>query len=138
MPYIYTIILIEYGIMKAQLLNIGLLLSSLIGYLEWGGDKKMFLFEIEGEVLSKLFTDPLGILHPLTILPLFGQLLLIISLFQKKPNKLLTYIGLGCIGILVVLIFFVGLISLNYKTILSTIPFLVIVIWTIKCRRTNG
>ncbi|MEZ4841033.1 MAG: hypothetical protein R2821_05835 [Flavobacteriaceae bacterium] len=124
--------------MKARLLNIGLLLSSLIGYLEWGGDKKMFLFQIEGEVLSKLFTDPLGILHPLTTLPLLGQLLLIISLFQKKPNKLLTCLGLGCIGILIVLIFFVGLISLNYKTILSAIPFLVIAIWTIKCRRING
>jgi hypothetical protein len=124
--------------MKARLLNIGLLLSSLIGYLEWGGDKKMFLFQVEGEVLSKLFTDPLGILHPLTTLPLLGQLLLIISLFQKKPNKLLTYIGLGCIGILVVLIFFVGLISLNYKIVLSAIPFLVMVIWTIKYIKANG
>ena len=43
--------------MKAKLLNIGLILTSLIGYLEWGTDQSMFLFQGEWDVLTKLFTE---------------------------------------------------------------------------------
>ena len=111
--------------MKKKLINLAVLLTSLFGYLEWGTDQKMFLWEGEIDVLSKLITDPLSVLHPFTLLPMLGQILLLITLFQKQPSRWLTFAGIACLGLLLVMIFVVGLIGGNFKTVISTIPFLV-------------
>ncbi len=111
--------------MKKKVLNACLILTSLMGFLEWGGDNKMFLFQGEFEVLANLYQDPLAAAHPFTLLPLFGQLILLFTLFQKTPGKILTLVGLGCLSVLLVFMFLIGLISLNYKILLSTLPFLV-------------
>lgn len=123
--------------MKGKVLNLLLIITSLIGYLEWGGGHQSFLFQAEAEIISKIFSDPASILHPLTILPMFGQVLLIITLFQKKPGRILTYIGIGCLGLLLGFMFVIGLISLNYKIVLFTIPFLVVAAITIKYLRSG-
>lgn len=111
------------------------MLTSLIGFLEWGKDNKQFLFQAEGEIVSKLFTDPVSVIHPFTMLPLAGQLLLLITLYQKKPNKIMIFIGIGGLGVLLGLMFVIGLISLNFKILLSTIPFLIISFLTIRYQR---
>ncbi|MBL0340067.1 MAG: hypothetical protein IPP71_03605 [Bacteroidetes bacterium] len=123
--------------MKSKILNFILLLTSLIGYLEWGDNRHMFLFQAEGEILSKLVTDPLSVIHPFTLLPLAGQILLFITLFQNKPNKVLTYISIGSLGILLAFMLVVGVMSLNYKIIASTIPFLLVSAITILHHRKN-
>ena len=111
--------------MKRRILNALLILTSLIGYLEWGTYQRMFLFQGEWEVLGKLISDPVSAAHPFTLLPLIGQILLLITLFQKEPGRLLTFIGLGCLSLLLVFMFLIGLLSLNCKILLSTIPFVV-------------
>ncbi len=121
--------------MNGKLLNLGLILTSLIGYLEWGGDNQSFLFQTEYELLSKVITDPQSIAHPFIVLPLLGQLLLVITLFQKNPNKILTYIGLGGLAVLLFFMFLIGLMSFNIKILLSTIPFLVLCVLTIRHHR---
>ena len=121
--------------MKSKLLNILLIVTSLFGYLEWGGDNHSFLFQAEGEVLAKLFTDPVSVLHPFTLLPIIGQVLLLITLFQKQPSRLLTYAGIAGLGILMSFIFLVGVLSLNFKIILTALPFLVVAIVTIRYYR---
>ena len=110
---------------KQKLLNLLIIVSSLFGYLEWGGDNNAFLWEIEGEILSKIFTDPVSILHPLTILPMAGQILILISLFQKEAKPILVYIGIVCIGLLLGLMAVIGILDQNFKILLSTIPFLI-------------
>ena len=122
--------------MKAKLFNLLLLISSLFGYLEWG-DQSAFLFESELEIIGKLFSDPRSIIHPFTVLPLFGQLILLITIFQKKPNKFLTFVGIGGLGILLLFMFFIGLISLHFKILISTLPFLLVAIMTINYYRKN-
>lgn len=124
--------------MKGKILNLCLILTSLFGYLEWGKDNSSFLFQAELEIFSKLISDPISAFHPLTILPLLGQILLAITLFQKKPSKVLNYIGLGGIGILLLFMFVIGLISLNYKIALSTLPFLITGFLAFKHHRNNG
>lgn len=109
---------------KTKIFNLVLIITSLFVYLEWGTDNSMFLIEGEIDVLSKLFTNPSSVIHPLTVLPLIGQILLLITLFQKQPKKLLSYLGIGGISLLVLLICFVGAISLNFKIIFSTIPYI--------------
>lgn len=122
-------------LVNRKLLNTLLILSSMIAYLEWGSNNSMFLIEGELEVLEKLFSDPLSVLHPFTVIPLLGQVLLTITLFQKVPGKKLTYAGLICISLLLVLVFIIGIISLNYKTILSTLPFMICAVFTIRALR---
>jgi len=121
--------------MKSKILNVLLIITSLVGYLEWGGNNQVFLFEAEAEIISKLFTDPVAALHPFTILPLMGQVLLIITLFQKKPNRKLTYISLASLGILLGFMLAIGLLSLNYKIILSTFPFIIVAVMAVSYYR---
>jgi hypothetical protein len=127
-----------------RLLFAGLTLLSLAGHLEWGQGKSSFLFQVEGVVLSKFFIDPASFLHPFVIIPLIGQILLFITLFQKEPNRILSLIGIGGIGILMVLILFIGVINANIKTIASVLPFLLLGIlfviqnWKSKKSVTDG
>ena len=118
--------------MKSKIINLLLIITSLLGYLEWSGNSHLFLFQAEGEILSKLFIDPISVLHPFTLLPMIGQLILTITLFQKKPNKLLTYMSIFGLGILLVFMFVIGIMSLNFKIIFSTIPFIVVAILAIR------
>lgn len=112
--------------MKGKILNLGLILASLAGYLEWGGDNRVFLLQAEVETLPKLFTDLASVAHPLILFPLAGQLILIITLFQKSPNKALTFLGLAGIGSLLTCVLVIGIMVPNFWTILSTLPFFLI------------
>ncbi len=117
--------------LKGKLLNFLLIVTSLLGYLEWSGNSHMFLFQAEFEIIKKLFNDPLSVIHPFIMLPMIGQAILFFTLCQKRPNKILTYISIGGLGILLVFMFLIGLISLNYKIVLSTIPFIVVAVLTV-------
>ncbi|WP_396199066.1 hypothetical protein [Flavobacterium sp.] len=121
--------------MKSKTLNFLLIIFSLIGYLEWSGNQYIFLFEAEIEIFSKLFTSPISVLHPFIILPIISQFLLLFTLFQKKPSKKLTYISIFGLGILFVFMLFIGIISLNYKIALSTIPFILVSLVTMLHHR---
>lgn len=112
-----------------------LLFTSLFGYLEWGKDNHSFLYEAEWEVLSTLFSNPLAIVHPLILLPLLGQLLIFITLFQSIPSKKLMYIGITCLGILFGMMTFIGIMSLKWTIFLSTLPFWIIVVMIFRFKK---
>ena len=118
--------------MKSKLFSILLLITSLLGYLEWSGNNHIFLYQAETEVLQKLFTKPISILHPFTIFPILGQLCLIVTIFQRLPNKKLIYFSIFALGILLVFMFIVGIIALKYRIIISTIPFILASFMTIR------
>ncbi len=117
--------------MKTKLLIFLLIVTSLFGYLEWRGNNKAFLFEAEYDIFRLLFSDPESIVHPFVLLPIFGQILLLITLFQKKTGKVLTYIGIACLGLLLGFMFFIGILGMNLKILISTLPFLITAIYTI-------
>jgi len=112
--------------MKSKILNLLLIVTYLFGYLEWGGNNSILLFQAEADIISKVFTDPTSVIHPFILLPLVGQILLLVSVFQNKPKSLLTYIGIACLALLLGFMFVIGILSLNYKIIFSTLPFLVV------------
>ena len=112
-------------------LNLLLVLSSFIGYLEWGDGNSQLLIQMEGEILRELTSDPASILHPLIILPMIGQGVLLFTLRQTQPNKWLTLLGIVCIGALMVIILIAGISGQRGMIILSTVPFLTIAIFTI-------
>jgi cobalamin biosynthesis protein CobD/CbiB len=121
--------------MKAKILNLCVLVTSLIGYLEWGRDMHMFLAQGEAAIIVKFFHDPMSVIHPLTLLPLAGQLILLCTLFQRTPGKALTYIGVACLGVLMLFIFLVGIISLDFRIAVSVIPFIVSAVLTVVHQR---
>ncbi len=117
--------------MKTRLLHLLLFVTSLLGYMEWGIDNHSFLFQAEVELLSKLFTDPLSVIHPFTIIPLFGQALLIVNIVRAKPVKWISYTAISCIGLLFLMLIFIGLWGMNIKMTLASLPFILISIYTI-------
>jgi hypothetical protein len=117
--------------LKSKLLNITLILTSLVGYLEWGKNSHIFLFQAEAQILATLFTNPSSVIHPLILLPIIAQLLLVITLFQKQTNKVLTYWGIAGLSILLGFMFIIGLLKLNFSILCSTLPFHLTVVVTI-------
>ena len=113
-----------------------ILLTSLIGYLSWGNQQSAFLYEVEIDILSKAIENPFDILHPMILLPIFGQGVLIFVLFRKKLNKKWIYVGIGSIGILMFFILFIGLLTRNMKIIASAIPFTFLSLLTLYKIRT--
>lgn len=118
--------------MKRKMLNLGILITSLLGYHEWGTDNQYFIFQMEWEVITKMLDDVTAGLHPLILLPMAGQILLLISLFQKEPGRLLTYLGTGMLCLILAFIFLIGLLNLDIKVIASFIPFIVMVMLMIR------
>lgn len=123
---------------KEKLLNLALVLSSLFGYMEWGGDNHSFLYQAEAEVFAKFFSEPSAILHPFVLLPFTGQLLLLLSFFQNKPSRLITFLSIGALGLLLGFMFIIGLISMKPMILLSSLPFLITAFFTIRYRRKTG
>ena len=109
--------------LKIKVFNILMLLTSLFGYMEWGGGNKAFLYESQLELFKGLASDPGSLLHPLVLLPLAGQLLLLCTLFQPNPGKWLTYSGMICLSLLLGIILFIGILESNSLMLWSTIPF---------------
>ena len=121
---------------KIKLFNILMLLTSLFGYMEWGGGNKAFLYESETEVFKGLGTDPASLIHPLVLLPLLGQLLLLITLFQHNPGKWLTYAGMISLSLLLGIILFIGILESNSRMLWSTIPFFMSALGAIWARNS--
>jgi hypothetical protein len=102
-----------------------------MGYLAWGNNQHVFLYQVEWDIISKLVSDPSSVMHPLVLLPLLGQLLLMITVFSKHPGKIVLLTGLGCIAILFLMMLLVGLLSSNMKIILFSIPYLIVALITL-------
>ncbi|HEU5289183.1 MAG TPA: hypothetical protein VFU05_00990 [Cyclobacteriaceae bacterium] len=114
--------------MTPRLINIALLITSLTCYLEWGGGNSGFLFQMEFELFKKADLAH-SLTHVMVLAPLTGQLILLSSVFKKTPGRRLTAIGIGLLSVLVLMIFLIGILGLNYKIFLSALPFIISVIF---------
>lgn len=110
---------------KFKWLNLALLISFSLCYLEWGGNQSMMIGQTQYEILSKQegFWDTL--LHPVVLSGLLSQCCLIYAILVPRPLRLVNLIGVVLLSLVVALFLLVGLLSLNVKMILSDIPFAV-------------
>ena len=106
-----------------RLIIIGLILSFLICYLEWGMDQSSFVFQAEYDILIRK-PQLQTFLHPVVLAGLIGQFLLVFSVLRIIPNKKMALTGLIPLLLFVVFLFLIGLFSLNMKILTSTLPFL--------------
>ena len=118
-----------------RVINACLLLTFLIGYLEWGKGNNTFIFQGEVEIFLKAKSNPLSIMHPLILIPFCGQIIILYTIFQKKPGRVLSLIGLACLSIIMLLLFFIGLVTPNIKMLGSAIPFLITGLFVVRFNR---
>lgn len=119
-----------------RLLYLALAIAPLFAYLEWGGGNHGFLFQMERDILiSKGAQFSSSMLHPAVLLPLLGQLLLIIAAALPKPNRRLALVGVVLLSLLVGFILLIGVLGLSLKIILSTLPFVVLVVMFWRMQR---
>lgn len=111
-----------------RFLNVLLILAFLIVYLEWGKGNSVFLFQIEYDILFSGTGKWKSFIHPLIFAPFVGQLLLLITLFQKNPSSRLSTIAILLMGLLVFFIFAIGLFTLNGKIIMFSLPYVVLTV----------
>ena len=109
-----------------KLINAGLVISSLFGYMEWGDNQSSFIFQVEYSLLFGDAGSTDSFSHPLILIPLIGQVLLLITVFQKSPNNKLSVLGLICLSVIMYFLCFIGVVSTNLSVILSTAPFLIL------------
>lgn len=109
---------------RLKLFIIGFLLSSLFGYIEWGNNQSMFIFQMEYELFFGSKGSLNSFLHPFIALPLLGQFILIFQLFLVTPKRRWMLLGASLIALLYLLYFAVGIVTLKYKIVISTLPFL--------------
>ncbi len=109
-----------------------LLITSLLGYMEWGGGNTAFLFQAEYQIFTQNNSDGSTFTHPFVLLPLLGQLLLCIAIMQKSADRRLVVAAVVGIGILYLMLLLVGIIGLNWKVILGALPFILNAIWVIR------
>lgn len=109
---------------RKKVLNFLLILTSLIGYLEWPNNHG-FLFQLQYELLFGTARDIKNFLHPAILFPVTGELILIFTLFQKIPGRILTLTGTACLAVIMIILLIVGVASANIKIAGSTVPFFI-------------
>jgi hypothetical protein len=122
---------------KQKLLIFLLLLSVFIVYLQWGKDQSAFVYEMEYQILTGKTETKEVFMHPMVALPFIGQLILLVSLFQKTPNRKLLVAAIVLMGILVALVLLAGVLSKNLRIVGSTLPFITLAILVINTGRKN-
>ncbi len=122
---------------KKKIINLCLLLSFQFGYLEWGGGKHLFIFQAVIEIFQQASQHILSILHPMILVPFAGEIALLYTLFQNKPNRMVSYFGLASLSVFMLLLFFIGVIGSHFKILSSTIPFILIGLIQIKIFRSQ-
>jgi hypothetical protein len=106
--------------------------SFFLCYLEWGGGNSAFIFEMEYAILFQRGNKLDTFSHPLVLAPFLGQLMVLITLFQKQPSKRMLWAGLVLMGILVLFLVLAGALSRNLTALLSTLPFITSTVWCIR------
>jgi len=105
-----------------RMLNLAILVSFFVCYVDFGHDGKEFIGQTELYLLTSVGEADATTLLAF-ILPI-GQIILIFASIKPKPDKALTIWGMVLLGIVVLLVFGLGLLTGNMAVVSSTIPFL--------------
>lgn len=123
--------------MKQRLINAALFVTFLFCLIEWGGGHSYFLFQMEYEFFTQINEKLGSFTHPLILLPFCGQLLLLVTFLQKQPSRKLSMAGLLLTVPLAFMILLAGIFSLNYKMIISVMPYTIAAVYFIIIYRAG-
>lgn len=108
---------------KYALLNLGLLLSFMGCYFEWGQGNHAFMYELVYELLRPKDSFWSSFAHPLVLGGLVGLLALCYAIYKKTPQRKITLIGIIALSPVVFMVLLAGALSANWKMVVSTLPF---------------
>ncbi|MCG2611946.1 hypothetical protein LZZ90_10550 [Flavobacterium sp. SM15] len=108
-----------------RIANIGILFTSLLGYMEWGKGQNSFIYEIEYELFFKKPHLIENLTHPILLASLSGQILIIYCIVKNKKTAKSNIVGMILLSLIMLLILLAGALSSNAKMIFSTFPFLI-------------
>ena len=120
-----------------RIVNGLLIVAFMLGYLEWGANNHAFIFQAIIPLFTSMPNDLTGLFNPAVLIPLVGIILLLTSLFQREPNRKFTLAGLACLTTFMIFLLFIGVLSLNWKITLSSVPFLVLAIFSLRLNWRN-
>lgn len=123
---------------KTKWLHLGLVLTFLMGYMEWGKDQKMFIYEAFVDILQKAVAEPLNFLHPFILFPLAGFIGILYTLFQNLPSRTLTLLSIGGMALIMLFIFFIGVFTGNVRMMLFNLPFVVFLVIVVRLHWKKG
>lgn len=109
-----------------------LFVSFFFCYLEWSGGNSAFVYEVAYSLLFQKNDQLSSFSHPLVLLPFLGQLIVLVALVIKQPKRWMILTGTGLMGTLVLMVLISGLLSGNWKIILSTVPFILFAVWGVR------
>ncbi len=109
---------------NARILYLLVAFSPWACHLEWGGNNSDYLVAMEIKVLSGAVSGADLFLHPMILLPLLGQLMVLMALIHPHRLRMLAITGQVMLSLLVGLIFLSGLLRPHLLVAISTIPFL--------------
>lgn len=112
-----------------RLLNILLLLTFQLGYMEWPPHNSMFVFQATYEIFSKTDTLLSNLMHLIILLGFLAQLVLLLSAIVPQSNKKINALGILVLGILILLFLLISILSKNLKMFLATLPYLSISVY---------
>ncbi|CAM3477362.1 hypothetical protein FLLO111716_13155 [Flavobacterium longum] len=119
-----------------RLFPLGLLLTFLFIYMEWGNNQQ-FVFQMQYDAIANIANNASSLSNPLVFVLFFAEILLIIALLQRQPNRIFILAGTVLLLPYVILAFLGGLAG-HPKVWLSTFPFLAMAIFFfVKFRRFN-
>lgn len=107
-----------------KILLAGILVSFLFCYLQWSGSSHGFIFQLEYEVLKESLHHPWKVLHPFTLIPFLGQLLLLLALLRKKSPGWIVWTGIAFVLLLPLMLLIVALLAKNIRIGASVLPVL--------------
>lgn len=128
----------SFSFPREKILVLVLLLSTALGYMEWGNGNHAFVLEAELEFFRQFVKNPTEIFSFIILLPLLGQVMMFIALFRKNKFNLTLLIAILFVSVLYLLIFLSGVLSLSPLIIFSTLPYFVLsgrVIHRIRAKR---
>lgn len=102
------------------------LISTFFVYFEWGGENQAFLWEMELDLFQKATEDIAALGHPLIILPLMAQILLIVIIALPNARRSLPIVAVSLFGILAFIVLLGGVGGSNYKIIGYSLPFVIL------------
>lgn len=112
-----------------RLLNLLLLLTFQLGYMEWPPHNSMFVFQAEYAIFTKTNQLIQNVTHPIILLGLLAQLVLLFAAIVPKFPKKINIIGIVILGLLMLLFLFISLLTKNSKMFAATLPYLSISIY---------
>lgn len=112
-----------------KLINLALLIAFQFCYLQWPPNNSMFIFEGEYEIFSKTNHLIDNVTHPIILSGIIAQVFLLLGAIFTNFNRKLNTLGVVLLSALVLLFFVVGILSMNFKIIIATLPYLGLTFW---------